>query len=49
MYEVNAIEEEIKSLIPTTVISNNIEIQVRNKFMFTMVDGKVIYYNIVGI
>lgn len=47
--EVNAIEEEIKTLIPTTVISNNIEIQVLNKFMFTMVDGKVIYYNIVGI
>ncbi|XP_022167164.1 uncharacterized protein LOC111031499 [Myzus persicae] len=39
--EVNAVEEEIKSLIPTLVLKNNIEIRVKSTLMFTMVDGKV--------
>jgi len=39
--EVNAVEEEIKSLIPTSVFKNNIEIRVQSILMFTMVDEKV--------
>ncbi|XP_025407568.1 uncharacterized protein LOC112681536 [Sipha flava] len=39
--EVNAVEEEIKSLIPTLVFKNNIEIRVKSTLMFTMVDGKI--------
>lgn len=44
--EVNAVEEEIRLLVSTSVLTNNIEIQVQSTLMFTMIDGKVSLINL---
>lgn len=41
MEEVNAIDLEIRSLIPTTVLYEGQELQINHKLIFSMVDGKV--------
>lgn len=38
---VDHIENQIKSLIPTIVIFNNLNVKIIHKVMFTMVDGKI--------